>query len=229
MREKISVVNCLWISALVFLLSPCRIALSSPPTNMAMMEELAAKVAGNLISDIPLPRGATVELAGLSVSEGSWLLEEALASSLKNSKKDICVTFSHGDSGAVKETVREDSTPPNSSDVGYRLEYRIAEMSLEYARCWRKYLVAGLMVERIAKANVHARLIQMPSGELVWTGSDEKQMKDVLPASALSSLEGKSFPFSKPTLHRKGIGRFLEPLLVTGIVVGLISLFYSAK
>jgi hypothetical protein len=196
---------------------------------MAMMEQLAGKVAGDLLKDIPLPQNATVELVGLSTNEGSWLLEEALADFMRKSERGICVTLSHADSSAAGEGALQDSAGSNSHDAAYRLEYRIAEMSLEYARCWKSHHVGRLMVERVAKANVHARLVGMPSGKLLWSRSDEKQIKDVLPARELASLEGKSFPFPKPTLQRKSIGRFFEPLLVAGIIVGLVSLFYSAK
>ena len=40
-------------------------------------------------------------------------------------------------------------------------------------------------------------------------------------------LEGNSYPFTQPALESRGLGAYVEPVLVLSIVLGLVYLFYT--
>ena len=63
--------------------------------------------------------------------------------------------------------------------------------------------------------------------DVIWVGNGDVERLDVVPASKLPLLEGQAFPFTRPSLETRGLGGLVEPALVSGIVAGLIYLFYT--
>ena len=109
----------------------------------------------------------------------------------------------------------------------YLLRFRVVECAVTYPKSYRKSPLGGRTVERLASVNVYATLVQESRERVVWVGHGDSDRLDHVPASKLPLLEGSTFPFTQPELESRGLGAYVEPILVLGIVAGLIYLFYS--
>jgi hypothetical protein len=109
------------------------------------------------------------------------------------------------------------------------LDFRIGELEVDYTRRWRKSLFGSAMVERSARAAIFFRLLDGTDGRVLWTDSGRREKKDIVPQKILARLE--DIPGLGPSAESGGGGitRVLEPLIVSGIVVGLVLLFYSSR
>ena len=109
------------------------------------------------------------------------------------------------------------------------LEFRVAELDVGYTRRWRKSLFGTAMVERTARAAIFFRLLDGKDGKVLWTDSGRSQRRDVVPQKLLAELEDTPGQTGPKSAGVGGIGRVVEPIVVSGIVVGLIFLFYSSR
>lgn len=109
------------------------------------------------------------------------------------------------------------------------LDLRITELEVDYTRRWRKSLFGSAMVERSARGGISFRLLDGADGRVLWTDTDRREKKDIVPQGMLSRLE--DIPSLSPSAESggRGITRVLEPVIVSGIVVGLVLLFYSSR
>jgi hypothetical protein len=109
------------------------------------------------------------------------------------------------------------------------LEFRVGELDVGYTRRWRKSLFGTAMVERSARAAIFFRLLDGRDGKILWTDSGRLQQKDVVPQKLLAELEDTPGQAGPRSGGIGGIGRVVEPIVVSGIVVGLVVLFYSSR
>ncbi len=109
------------------------------------------------------------------------------------------------------------------------LDFRIGELEVDYTQRWRKSLFGSAMVERSARGAISFRLLDGADGRVLWTDTDRREKKDIVPQGMLSRLE--DIPGLSPSAESggRGITRVLEPVIVSGIVVGLVLLFYSSR
>ena len=122
----------------------------------------------------------------------------------------------------IVEDVVEDEFRPE-----FVLRFRIVEFEVAYPGNYRTSPLGSRKVQRRASVSILAHLLRGERESVVWVGNGDVDRMDVVPASKLPLLEGPSFPFDGPTLETRGIGSLVEPALVTGIVAGLIYLFYT--
>jgi hypothetical protein len=112
---------------------------------------------------------------------------------------------------------------------GFLLRLRVVELGLQYGRSWRRYLFAGRVVERLARASMYYELIDRSDDRIVASSSVRSEKSDVVPASLLPTLSNSDFQFASPELERGQWDRYLEGGLVIAIIGVLIYLFYSNK
>jgi hypothetical protein len=136
-----------------------------------------------------------------------------------------------GPEPAAEETASEVEEPSEEPEPEprpeYVLRYRVVQFEITYPDSYRKSPLGSRKVQRRASVSLIAHLLRGEREEVVWGGHGEVERLDVVPHGKLSLLEGSSFPFNQPTLETRGIGSLVEPALVTGIVVGLVYLFYT--
>jgi len=116
-------------------------------------------------------------------------------------------------------------TPVGASDLVFR--YRVAEFSILYPESHKRSPLGSRKVQRLAAVSLYASLLKGRREDVIWVGNGDTERIDVVPAGKLPLLEGRDFPFARPTLETHGLGSLVEPALVTGIVTGLIYLFYT--
>jgi TonB family protein len=128
--------------------------------------------------------------------------------------------------GAAPEGKTEEPLPSSSPDEKLTvLLYRVSEMELRYPDVGRRFWIGPKRVDRYARVRLDLRLQR---GEnLVWARSAEHYVSDTVPYGALPFLENENFEFAKPVMPSGSLGRFVEPLVVAGLIGGLVALFYA--
>lgn len=107
------------------------------------------------------------------------------------------------------------------------LEYHALNFTLRYPKIYRAYLLGGKKVKREADIKLHARLVDPVDETIVWVGESSKHYEDQFSYSHVDDVELGDFSFTKPPHDTTNWGRIVEPVVVSGIIVGLIYLFFS--
>ena len=110
---------------------------------------------------------------------------------------------------------------------GLVLSFRVVEFGVTYHDQWRQGFLGQRVVERLAAVDLNCRLVSGDEKNIIWVGNGRSERLDIVPKSKLDLLEGRSYPFIKPALPPQSLSRIVEPVLVLGIVAGLVFLFYS--
>ncbi|MGD1049383.1 MAG: hypothetical protein ABR899_11600 [Candidatus Krumholzibacteriaceae bacterium] len=181
-------------------------------TNFEIIEKVSSEAAADIIAGLGPDQRGEVVLLNKAKSAGAvdFMLENAF----------------------VKETheagIKVAIEGPNVTASGkYRLSYQIIHLSISYPRSSRKLWVGPREVARSAKADVFAQLIDVATGSVLWVRETHKQYNDTIDYSRLKEVEDAQYDFTRPQHSEFRLTRLLEPLVVGGIVVGLVYLFFS--
>lgn len=119
------------------------------------------------------------------------------------------------------------SSPLASSDTGLVLQYQNIAFGLAYADVYRSHLVGGKHVKRRADVRLLTTLSDAATGEVLWVGEAAREHEDEFDRDDAARVEQGTYQFARPVMPSSGWGRYAEPVFVTGIIVGLIYLFFS--
>ncbi len=111
--------------------------------------------------------------------------------------------------------------------AGEVLDLRVVEFGVSYADVGRKLLFGPLRFTRVAGIYLQVSSRKEPEGELRQVLSAERHRVDRLSGTQRTLAEGASYPFRIPELKVPGLGRYIEPTVVVGIVSSLVYLFYA--
>jgi len=107
------------------------------------------------------------------------------------------------------------------------LTYQNIAFGVAYPDVYRSHLIGGKKVKRRADVRVHATATDGRTGEVLWVGEATRERNDEFDMDDAASVEQGVYPFARPVLPGGGWGKYAEPVFVTGIIVGLIYLFFS--
>jgi hypothetical protein len=116
-------------------------------------------------------------------------------------------------------------TPPPAGAL--LLKFQNTAFELSYPDAYRSHLVGGRKIRRSASVRVFATLTDADSGEVLWTGEAQRSQDDEFDKDDAARVENGTYAFVHPTVPSGGWGKYVEPVFVTGIVVGLIYLFFA--
>jgi hypothetical protein len=186
------------------------------PTNLDLIER-TVKVALDSM-DVRPPAGLDpdLEIDAGSGSEASWLLDNIL--------KDKLLQM-----GWRIRANPEASDSIQNPDGDYSLRIQIIDLGLSYGRSWRRYVLGGKVVERVARVSLYYELADNLKDEVLISSNVKSELVDVVPASLLPSLSNDKYTFASPGLDKTQWDRYLEAGLVITIVGVLVYLFYSNK
>jgi hypothetical protein len=127
-------------------------------------------------------------------------------------------------------SAQDEGNSAASASVDAELSLRVVELGLRYTGSNSGFLFfGGRDIERYAAARFHGELRRPGDPVIRWSGDGDASVIDEVPESALPILEGQHYPFTAPSLPAGRSGRWLEPLIVSVIVVGLVVLFVSNR
>lgn len=181
---------------------------TQPPTNFELVRDAARQAAQELVEHLgDAALMSAIAIRGVGAHEGTFLVESTL-------------------SGVLAQGGYAVRTKPDS--VGPVLEFEIVDLGLTYTRVWRHAWLGSRRVEREARARLFARLIDGAQTSILWAQQAEAKIVDEVPVAALHHLEEKSgSTYMQATLPPRTWNKIVEPVVVTGIVVGLIVLFFA--
>ena len=185
-------------------------------SNFDVLENLSGSVMKELIANMPvLPHDALLYLRkDMGVGEVDFVLENVMLAAFRD--RGIKVT---------QENPRERLLSDSLST--YRLSFQIIRMSLTYPKISRRYWLGAKEVERNAEIDVFAQIVDMKSGDIIWVGDTHKDYEDVIGYSLLEKVEDPEYAFTRPARKELKWSRLIEPIVVGGVVVGLVYLFFS--
>lgn len=185
-------------------------------TNFELLENLSGKAADELLSNMPrFPEGALVYLKkDKGVGAVDFVLENVMLAAFRNA--GVRVTLENP----------RDRMPEEQLSI-YQLSYQIIKMSLKYPKISRRYWFGAKEVEREAEIDLFAQLSSIDSGDIVWVGDAQKSFEDVIGYSLLERVEDPEYAFTRPERKELHLSRLIEPMIVGGVVIGLVYLFFS--
>jgi hypothetical protein len=184
------------------------------PTNIELVERTLKAAVDSMDLRPPAAGVPDLQIVTSSGGDASWLLDSVLKGRLLEMGWRVRVA------GAAA-----DSNP----DGGYQLTLNVIDLGLKYGRSWRRFLLVGKAVERIARANIYYELIDKKTGKLVASATAKSESRDVVPASRLATLSDERYEFANPEIKKSQWDRYVEGGLVLVIVGILVYLFYSNK
>jgi hypothetical protein len=217
MTRKLTGLLCLFSFLLVHPLSstPAR-ADEEVLANYEVIEKISDEAIQELIANMPrFPEGSVVYVEKQrGVGEIDFVLENVLLVAFRNAGIKVA---------RMKVEEREEAEESNS----FSLSYQIIRLSLGYSKISRKYWLGSKRVDREAQIDLFAQLAETGSGEIIWVGESQKRHEDVIDYSLLEKVEDPEYAFTQPERKELRLSKLIEPLVVGGVVVGLVFLFFS--
>ncbi len=185
-------------------------------TNFELIEKVSTEAAQDIASSLGnQARDGLVFLTKTKgVGDADFMMENALVERLRAAGIRV----------SLEAAKQGDAVPENPA---YKLSYQVIRLNLTYPGISRKWWLGTKEVERAAKSDIFAQLVDFKTGDIRWVGESHKRHGDTIPYSLLSSVEEKQYEFTRPPRNEFKLMRLLEPVVVGGIVVGLVYLFFS--
>jgi hypothetical protein len=196
-------------------------------SNLDLMTQLTGQVVDELYTKFQGSLdGSTFTLRPFASGEDYVFVENVFASRLTG-KGATVLEPPAGSAPAAGGNPPLDPAAPASSSAGYVLGFQTIAFGITYADVYRSHLVGGKHVRRRADVRLMATLSDAASGRVIWVGEAARNHEDEFEHGDAARIEQGTYQFVRPAMPSSGWGRYAEPVFVTGIIVGLIYLFFS--
>lgn len=108
-----------------------------------------------------------------------------------------------------------------------QLQLQVDGSAVSYVRRLGKFPFGTKGYERLSAMRAVATLLDAATGEVFWSRSASRSLTDVVPKGSVAYAASGSGRLN-PAVPKGGT-RWLEPLIVVGVVAGLVVLFYSNR
>ncbi len=198
-----------------------------PRTHGAVLDSVAGMVAADLLRGASLPPGRAVRIATPIPGDTLGFLEQRVVEQLRQRGTEVRLLPSRA-TADLSMSVEDMAVPRgDSTDLELRLAVRSAGVS--YVRALRKFPIGIRGYQRLASMRIGATLVDLTNRQVLWARSASAQTMDEVRRGDLSYAQSGSGGLN-PGIPRAGGGtRLLEPLIVVGVVTGLVVLFYSNR
>jgi hypothetical protein len=188
------------------------------------LDSVAATVASDLLKDSPIPPGRAVILLSQAPGDTLSLLTQRLVGELR--ERNVPVRLQ-----APGATMTEDPDTTARGDGGMhplRLNLQVDGAGVSYVRRIGSFPFGTKGYERLAAMRATATLIDPVGGEVFWTRTSTHSATDVVAKGDVTYAASGSGRLNPP-VPKGGGTHWLEPLIVVGVVAGLVVLFYSNR
>ncbi len=180
---------------------------AASPTNMDLLTETLEQVVEQALSEMEAPEiaaQASLLIQSQTKHAANWMVDHILADRLL--ARGFAVTF--------------DSTAVQPDQV--RLAYRILDLGIT----GRGGLRSG-QIDRQSRVTLALSLSW--DNALHWQDEFRKVKADRIPKGRLDLLENASYSFAKTELEEQSWSKFVEPIIISTVLGGLIYLFFSNR
>jgi len=172
------------------------------PTNMDLLQRVALSASERIVAQVQVTKSQAFFVLNVSPKSLDWVAEEALTSVLMLKGYRV-----------FKASFGEDSTAT--------LSFRVIELSITYRE-------RSNYVERTARAKISFSVTKGQANLVLSQGDGLGSMQDIVPKAQLSNLEVTEITPIRISSN-EGMGRLVEPTLLSAFVAGIIYLFYANK
>jgi hypothetical protein len=183
---------------------------AAPEMNIVVIGDLVREAVREALGRMTVPPASGVRVSQVDKHDASWLVQSILLEELTS----------------LGHVVKADGASGDEST--HEISYRVVSCEASVPRTWREWVVGAKMAERKVTVDIHFQL-STGSGDVVWAGNARRERRDVVPGGALGYLSTPEQGFTAPEVQEGGWDKVLEPVVVAGIVGGLIYLFYTSK
>ena len=187
----------------------------APKSNLAVVSELTAEVMAEAVTKMGLPEGARVHLKQMEIHDANWLVKSVLLEELTSR-------------GHLVRAGQLAAAAGPEGEVAYEIAYRIVYCQTSLPRSWREWVVGARKVERRTAVDIRFELSD-DTKAIVWAGGVERERREIIPGSRIDDLGAPGQAFASPEAAPGGWDKIFEPVIVAGIVGGLIYLFYTSR
>jgi len=133
--------------------------------------------------------------------------------------------------GLMKQGIKIFSVSADTGTTkGILLSLIVSGASVRYTRIYRKKFWGKPLLEREAKVDLSLRAVDKKNGEMLWAGDLTALKRNMIPLSELEFVEQKGFLLGRPNRPiERGVRRWAEPIFVSGVIAGVVYLFYSVR
>lgn len=191
-----------------------------PYTNLQVTQFVADSAFGAGLASAPLEAGTRVVLAPALDHPLNFVAEAAMLEQL--AKRDVEVT------------VRRTPVPDDSLALLYAqtgdpvLEYSLASARTTYLR-FVGLLPGRVQIERQSLIEGSLGMRDPSSARVLWTHGVGLGLVDRFPRSRVSLVEDGRYPELKGELPQRNVDKVIEPVVVVGVVGGLVALFFQNR
>ena len=179
------------------------------PTNMDLLVETVASAVNESLGRIEMPADAAsapLLIVAQSKHDANWMVEHLLANRLL--MRGFSVTL--------------DSTAAQSASM--RLSYRVLDLGVSAYSGLR-----GSEVSRQGRVTLALRLSDERDDVVHWHDEITRTQRDRIPKKQLDILQHDQFKFAQTELEEQTWSKFVEPVIVSTVLGGLIYLFFSNR
>ena len=193
-----------------FLVSPCAVfSAVQYPSNTDLLVEMIEVAIGEALDEMTVPdevESPVIFIAKEGKHDANWLVEHVLAERLLN----------RGFAVALDSTVYDESR--------FRLSFRILDMGI-IARSGLR----GKYAERQSRITLILKLNDELSHTVLWQDEITRVSSDRVPKKNLDLLQHSDHKFAKTELEEQSWNKFVEPMVVSTVLGGLMYLFFSNR
>ena len=193
-----------------------------PMTHGMALDSVASFVATDLLRGVSIPAGRPVVLRASAPGDTLGLLTTQLVERLR--AQNVTVRLSTPSADPVDSSARASA---EGDGRPLHLDLQVDGSGVSYLRRVGSFPFGTKGYERLAAMRANATLLDPSTGEVLWTRSSTGSAIDLVPKGQVVYAASGSGRLN-PTVPRGGT-RWLEPLIVVGVVAGLVVLFYSNR
>ena len=191
-----------------------------PATNLQMTSLVANTAFERAMSGIPLGAGKEVVVAPAESHPLNFVVEHAVLRQLSNRQIVALVR---------RAPVPEDSLGTASLLPTYPiLDYQLASARVTYLRL-RGWLPGRIKIERQTLVEGRLTLREPVKSRVLWTGDATWNFVDAFPRQQLPLVEDARFADLNGSVPERNLTRVFEPVIVVGVVAGLVALFFQNR
>ena len=199
---------------------------SLPKTHATMLDSVAGLAATDLLHGGPIPAGHAVRIATPLSGDTLGFLAQRLVEHLRRSGTEVRLDPTRATAGAGLAEDPPSRAPADSTDLVLNVEVRSAGVS--YVRAIKGFPFGVKGYQRLAAIQAGATLLDPVTHRVLWARSSSAEATDVVRRGDLGYAQTGSGSLV-PMPPKGGGTRLLEPLIVVGVVTGLVVLFYSNR
>ena len=189
----------------------CTTALSATPfpTNMDLLVETVSSAVDAGMAEMNVPEDtalAPMLVVAQAKHDANWMVDHLLANRLL--ERGFAVTL--------------DSTMAQTSNM--RLSYRVLDLGVT-----GKSGLRGSSVNRQGRVTLALRLSDEDDDTIYWQDEITRVRRDQIPKNKIEILQHDDFKFAQTELEEQTWSKFIEPMIVSTVLGGLIYLFFSNR